>query len=864
MTQDPADPRPLSSPADPRPLFSIVTAVHNVSRYLADFIESIEQQTMDLSRVEVIAVDDGSTDDSLDVLRAWQLRRPDLVRVLTKPNGGQGSARNLGLEHTTGSWVTFTDPDDVLDSEYLGRVAWAIEKEPTLAMVATNRIILVDETGELLERHPLRAMFAHRDQFKDLDEFPDFFHGSAPAAFFRTALIEEHQLRFDDRIQPNFEDGHFTQRYLLRCPRRLVAFLRSAQYHYRKRLDQTSTLQTGSLRPSRYLEVPRHGYLELLQEGAATNGGRAPEWLQNMIIYELSYYISPEDSGWSAATACHGAVAEEFVCLLRAIRAELDEEVIRAFTVRKLRPEWRQILLFGLVDQTWHTPFVVIHRYDARKKQALISYRFTGPEPAFEVLLRGKVVEPVATKVRVHSYFDHVLMRERLAWVSAKASIRVRLDGRMVELRNDWADFAPTAIRPFALQQKFGVLEQPEDQARPDQSDQDRETRWITRLAATRGVRRLFGNAWVLMDRVGDAGDNGERLFRFLRDRHPKINAWFVVEKDSPDWKRLRADGHRRLVGYGTLPWKLLMLNCKHLVSSHIEAAIYRPPLMAALQPTPSWRFTFLQHGVIKDDISGWLNRKEIDLFITSTPAEHDSIAGDNNRYVFTSKEVKRTGLPRFDRLRDLGSKVSESEQDLILVAPTWRNWLSHPLKPGAYRREVVSDFADSEYARNWIGLLRSEKVRKLCQDEGLRVGFLPHPNLQSILPTLDLPDYVQPLSYDREDVQTLFARAAVLVTDYSSVAFNAAYVDRPVVYFQFDRERVEMGGHLGRKGYFDYQRDGFGPVAYSLPQAETAVIETILSGRRTQPPYAARVETAFPDRDGQCCERVTAAIRAL
>ncbi len=80
--------------------------------------------------------------------------------------------------------------------------------------------------------------------------------------------------------------------------------------------------------PSRYLEVPRHGYLELLREAAGKRGGRAPEWLQNMIIYELSYYISPEDGAW-VATACHGEVADEFVALMRQIRAELDDDVIR-------------------------------------------------------------------------------------------------------------------------------------------------------------------------------------------------------------------------------------------------------------------------------------------------------------------------------------------------------------------------------------------------------------------------------------------------------------------------------------------------------------------------------------------------------
>ena len=511
-------------PYDP-PQFTIVSAVYNVSRFLADFIASVEAQDYDLRALQVIMVDDGSTDDSLAVLQQWQRRRPDLVTVLSKENGGQSSARNHGLESARGDWVTFLDPDDMIGTDYLTRVAWAIDKQPDLVMVATNRIIYVDETGELDDRHPLRKMFAHRDQFRDLDRFPDYFHGSAPAAFFRTAEIQRHQLRFDERIKPNFEDGHFCQRYLLRQQVRMVAFLKSAEYHYRKRLDQTSTLQTGSLLPSRFTDVPRYGYLELLREAAEVSGGRAPEWLQNMIIYELSYYVSPEDQTWDLVTACQGPVAEEFLDLARQIRAELDDEVIAGFTVRRIRPEWRQILLHGLVDKDWHTPYAVLLRYDERHRQALISYRFSGAEPEHQILHRGLPVEPVATKLRAHRYWEHTLMRERLMWVPAAGTLRATIGGRLVEIRDSYTEFAATAVRPAALRTMLLPDPVPAEQ-RLSPADAA-----IVRLAASPPVRRLFRNAWVLMDHVHDAGDNAERLFEHLRERRRTINAWFVIEQ---------------------------------------------------------------------------------------------------------------------------------------------------------------------------------------------------------------------------------------------------------------------------------------------------------------------------------------------
>src|SRR4051794_20696650 len=123
--------------AGERPRFTIVSAVYNVARYLDEYIEAMESQTFDLSRVEVIMVDDGSTDDSLAKLEAWRQRSPELVTVYTKPNGGQSTARNYGLARAHGEWISFTDPDDVLDRKYLAEIDAFLRECPTTRLVAT-------------------------------------------------------------------------------------------------------------------------------------------------------------------------------------------------------------------------------------------------------------------------------------------------------------------------------------------------------------------------------------------------------------------------------------------------------------------------------------------------------------------------------------------------------------------------------------------------------------------------------------------------------------------------------------------------------------------------------------------------------
>ncbi|MGH8963407.1 MAG: bifunctional glycosyltransferase/CDP-glycerol:glycerophosphate glycerophosphotransferase, partial [Jatrophihabitantaceae bacterium] len=607
-------------------------------------------------------------------------------------------------------------------------VARFLTDNPTAVMAATARIMWQEDTGKILDNHPLRRMFEDRDRLVDLNLFPDFFHGSAPAAFLRADILERERLRFDIQIRPNFEDGHFCGRYLLAAGAPIVGFLGSARYIYRKRADGSSTLQNGLLKPERFTVVPRRGYLDLLTHDVAP-GEYAAEWVQNIVLYELSYYFSA-DQRMSGGTAARGEVAEQFVRLLREIATKLDPSVVETFNVRRLDPVWRDILLHSLGPDRWVTPYAVLDKRDPRKNIVRLSYRFTRTPPQEQILFRGEPAEVQDGKIWTHQYFEHDLMHERVAWVPANGTLRVLLDGRPVRLQPAWTEAGVTVVRPIQLQR----WENP-GRVKPTRPALRRPTKVVRWLAGTWPVRRRFGDAWALMDRIHDADDNGERLFRYLREHRPDINAWFMLERGTPDWERLRRDGYgRRMIPHGGVLWRLLMLNCAHLISSHADAPVHRPPAIMRMKPEPQWTFTFLQHGVIKDDLSSWLNPKKFDLFVTSTPQEQESIVGDNTRYSYTSREARMTGLPRFDRLRELGAKVGVDERPYLLVCPTWRYWLTPPLVQGSQRREVHSDFFDSEYVQQWTAFLSDERLRKVAAHNNLRIGFLPHPNIQPAL----------------------------------------------------------------------------------------------------------------------------------
>ena len=102
--------------------YSIVSAVYNVEAYLDDFLKSILNQTIAIDNLSLILVDDGSTDNSANIIEHWKSNYPKLITYVRKENGGQASARNVGLEYVKTDWVTFIDPDDFVSQNYFEEV----------------------------------------------------------------------------------------------------------------------------------------------------------------------------------------------------------------------------------------------------------------------------------------------------------------------------------------------------------------------------------------------------------------------------------------------------------------------------------------------------------------------------------------------------------------------------------------------------------------------------------------------------------------------------------------------------------------------------------------------------------------------
>ncbi|ECQ8846672.1 glycosyltransferase family 2 protein, partial [Campylobacter coli] len=133
--------------------YTIISAVYNVEKYLEDYFNSIINQRLDFKKnIFMILVDDGSTDNSANIIKAYQKKYPRNIVYLYKENGGQASARNLGLKYMRKNnyktpWVTFTDPDDFLDANYFYSIDLALRKyqDHKISFIASQLIFYYEK-----------------------------------------------------------------------------------------------------------------------------------------------------------------------------------------------------------------------------------------------------------------------------------------------------------------------------------------------------------------------------------------------------------------------------------------------------------------------------------------------------------------------------------------------------------------------------------------------------------------------------------------------------------------------------------------------------------------------------------------------
>ena len=872
---------------DKSKLFSIVMACYNVENYISDAIESVINQSFGFeSNVELILVDDGSTDNTSEICLGYVRDYPENIKYFYQENQGQASARNFGLKHINGKYINFLDSDDTLRADTLEYVFPFFEEN-------YNYVDLVSIPIRFFERqkgdHILNYKYK-KDKIVDLNKYWCYPQLSASSAFFKSELFDKFQ--FDTNLVSS-EDSIMVNKILLE--KMAYGVVKKGAYNYRKRFDESSTIDTSNKSMEFYNNRLKDYFINLI-DYSLKKYPTVPKFLQYMIIYDIQWLFSKD---LFRLLSQYGE-SKKFYNNLKYISDHLDDEIILkhknvslniknyllkckydAETSIKIEDNdvmiyvgdivldrlsihkfWLDIIeirnnklyISGMFKSFFDKNKIKIiltketndkiYEYESKSidysdrisdefSESIINFDFEVPlsknkEYTIKLYVKYSSSENVSVNLEM-DFLSHARM-SKVSNYSIWDNYFIKYYGKMFKIKN-YSYFSMIKSEISVLKNIF-IKKGPY---------------WTSALVFRLLYLILFPfyrnkKIWLFMDRRHQADDNAEHLYKYSIKQNDGIKKYYALCEDSNDFNRLKS--LKNIVPFYSIKQRLIYLFADKIISSHPDENILNPfwgKNIKYYSGLINSGKIFLQHGVTKDDISVWLKKydKNLELLVTVSEIERNSFY--EYKYNYAEGIVQVLGFPRFDGLENISDKKQ------ILIMPSWRENLSYTYK---------SQINKSEYFKKINSLINNEKLVNLAKKHGYAIIFKPHPKVYEFI---DLFNKKEEVIFDEStNYQELFNNSSILITDYSSVAFDFSYNKKPIVYYQYGDD------YNFKEGYFDYETMGFGEVTKYEDDLINIIEEYLINDCNMKEIYKKRVDNFYMFNDKNNCKRVYEAIRKL
>ena len=354
---------------------------------------------------------------------------------------------------------------------------------------------------------------------------------------------------------------------------------------------------------------------------------------------------------------------------------------------------------------------------------------------------------------------------------------------------------------------------------------------------------------WLIGGGLGEYyEENSGALHRYIRKNFPNIDIYWVIKKGAKE--------NQKIVEYGPTVYKnsiktnLMCLRAKVIICAHSLAAdICRYPHQSLRNSTT----VYLDHGV-KSFKKTVFDPFVYDIMIASGPDEQRI----KEKFIDKAREVLSTGLPMHDTLYEKNRSSVAQRQRSILFMLTWRNWL---VNKKMLLRGNTTIFT-SDYFLSIEKVLTNERLAAFLSENHLELRCLFHRNMHVFYDQLKtkFDNYCHVLPRD-VDYQAEIVANSLLITDYSSLSWEFLVLNKPTIFFQFDRER-----YLAEHGaYIDFSSELYGALALDHQELTQKIEEICVRGFSIENKLKAdRIRQKFLTYfDGRSCERVCEAIFA-
>ena len=356
-------------------------------------------------------------------------------------------------------------------------------------------------------------------------------------------------------------------------------------------------------------------------------------------------------------------------------------------------------------------------------------------------------------------------------------------------------------------------------------------------------------NIWLTFDKIYKGGDCGEYFYKYaLTRKDTDVVPVYVMNQEAEDTKRLRKEGYQPLI-HGTRKHRLMYLHAKMVFATH--AGLYNfngisNEEIPYLQDLISADAVCIQHGLSVQDLAFNANQafNNNKLYYCASKYEVKNLLQPQYGYLDPSA-VRLKGLARFDGL------VSR-DQKQILITPTWRNYIA--LCPNAKNesRPYSELFKDTDYYKIYNSLITDHKLLDTAKKTGYKLIYLVHPNIGEQAVDFEKKEGVEIVSALGVNYEKILCESSLMLTDYSGVQFDFAYMRKPVVYYH----PPKLPPHYVEGGFF-YDTQGFGEICTEHQELVDTLCAYMESGCALKPFYRDRQDDFFAFSDHENCKRI-------
>ncbi len=267
--------------------FTVIMAVYNAEPFLKEAVLSLLSQDIGFEEhVQLILVDDGSTDGSGEICDRFAACFPENILAIHQENAGVSAARNAGIPHIQGKYVNFMDADDKLSRNTLSKVKAFFQKHGDKVDLVSIPMEFFDaRTGQ----HILNYKYKKGTRVIDLTKEYDAIQLSLSSGFTKAECLKDNA--FDVRLT-NMEDAKVCTEILKK--KKNLGVVSDAQYMYRRRsMGAPSAVQNNQKNPSWYLPSLKYFSSEVL---ACDEEENPPLFVQYLVMYDLQWHLISKET----------------------------------------------------------------------------------------------------------------------------------------------------------------------------------------------------------------------------------------------------------------------------------------------------------------------------------------------------------------------------------------------------------------------------------------------------------------------------------------------------------------------------------------------------------------------------------------